>query len=91
MRFNKRQQQILFSKPHPWKNYTKCVAYVTPVEIVYLVSIGCKPEDARTVETAKLQIAIGEIYGGWFYFTPTAELLDKMRDRFPLWQRHNVP
>lgn len=93
---SKNNERRMLNKLQPWRNYTQCVGYLTPVEIVHLVSIGCQPEADWKVEEAWRQIAVGEIYGSWFYFVPTRELLAKMRERFPHYEQHgsvvsNVP
>lgn len=87
---SERNQRRLFAKLQPWREYTQCVGYLTPTEVVHLVGMGCKPEATWKVEQAKRQIEVGEMYGSWFYFTPTRELLAKMRERFPAFQKHDV-
>lgn len=88
MKFTDRQKRILHAKLKPWREFTQCVGYLTPVEILYLVRIGCKPEANWKVEQAENQVKIGEIYGTWFYFEPTDEVLAKLREKYPEFKRH---
>lgn len=78
----------MLKKLKPWRNFTQCVGYLTPVEIVYLVEMGCRPETDWKVEQAKEQIAVGKSQGCWFYCEPTRELLAKLRERFPQYEKH---
>ena len=89
---SKANERRMLNKLQPWRNYTQCVGYLTPVEIVHLVNIGCRPEMGSywKIDEAKKQIAVGEIYGTWFYFHPTKELLAKLRERFPQYEQHGT-
>ena len=90
MKFTERMKRILLAKLSPWDNHTECVAFVTPVEIKYLLSIGCKAERGQSThyaEQAQKQIAIGDIYPSWFYFIPSTEIKKAVQERFTN-QRH---
>lgn len=84
-------QHRLFGKLKPWREYTQCVGYLLPTEILHLVGTGCRPEHSSDwkIEEAKKQVEVGEMYPTWFYFIPTKELLAKMRERFPAFQKHD--
>lgn len=90
MKFTDQQKSILFAKLGRRHNPAQYFGCVTSTEVVYLVSIGCKPVrgSERTVEWAKEEVKTGKIYGyHWFYFFPPKDLNkfphDKVHDPRP--------
>ena len=82
MKFNKRQQDILFKKLKPWNNYKECVGYLIPTEILYLISLGCKSREQWKVDYAEQLIKSGHMCSTWFYFTPCNEIKQLLLEKF---------
>ncbi len=91
---SERNKHRLFSKLKPYREYTECVGFLLPTEILYLMDIGCKIyhfASSWKIEEAQRRVKVGEMYATWFYFKPTKELLAEMRERFPEFCKHGRP
>ena len=83
---NNRNKRILFAKLKPYRN-KEFYGYLTPVEILYLVSIGCEVSNHRSwwIDYAQEAVTKGRMFTTSFYFTPSKELMEKL----PAMEKHN--
>lgn len=79
-----KQTRILYRKLHKFDNI-QWYGYLTPVEILYLVNMGCrniyhsKQDRKEFIERLNTYIKNGTMYSAYFYFVPSKNVMENLK------------